>query len=44
MQSILRLIFPDLRVYIVACRQKAEMIEEIGIDFLGNDRRSRGSG
>jgi hypothetical protein len=29
---------------IVACRQKAGMIEDISVDFLGNDQRSHGSG
>jgi hypothetical protein len=29
---------------IVECRQKAGMIEEIRVDFLGNDHRSHDSG
>jgi hypothetical protein len=28
-------------MYIVACRQKAGKVEEIIVDFLGNDERFR---
>jgi hypothetical protein len=31
-------------MYIAVCRQKAGMVEEISVDFLGNDQRSHGSG
>jgi hypothetical protein len=44
-QNLLLFLRCDANWYnIVACRQKARMIEEIRVYFLGNEQRSRDNG